>query len=257
MNNDPINALADAVLERIQGGDAPNVNRNYSAEAINSVAETLKQRGFDKDTIEAASVFMGGSQRLVEKTVQAELAKKEAEFNQKMLMRDAEDTFKSTLKEHYKDPEYGAQLKKMDKSIRADAIDKFFSDSNRKTRFNNNDYDPSEMEKCIDETVDEYLKDIFGKDRKSNNTAINAKPTSSEGAVAGNENKTPAKSGPSGDFDRDLASLSSEQRQMYDAKLIRLTQRLGRDPEKAKKEALESALEMPAYFPTRGLTANI
>jgi hypothetical protein len=256
MSNEAIQQLATLIADQMQGGNAPNVNRGYSQEAISGVVQALSEKGYDKDSIEAAKVFMGGSQKLVEKTVESALARKEAELNQKTLIREAEGIIKSVLKEHYADTEYGAQLKKMEKSIRVDAVNKFTADQALMQRFNNGELPETELEKIIDDTVDEYLKDVLGKDRKSQNTAIKSKPTSSEGAVAGNEDKS-AKGGPSGDFDRDLASLSSEQRQMYDAKLIRLTQRLGRDPEKAKKEALESALEMPAYFPTRGLTANI
>ncbi len=254
-----IDVLTQAVLGQI-AAQAPAANRNYSQEAIAAVSNTLKDQGYDENSINAARIYMGGTKQMVELTVKNEINKAVQENRIQSRDRDATNFVKGVLKEHYADAEYGAQLKKMDAAIRDAAYKKYFGDTQVNNRWNSGDFPEAEMEKALDETVDEFLKDVFGKDRKSNNTAIAPKPSSSEGAVTGDKkNVTPAQfaNGLTGDFEKDLASLSDSQRQMYDATFSRLTQRLGKEPAAAQKTALETAKEMPAYFPVRGLTANI
>lgn len=253
-----IQQLTQMVLGQI-AAQAPQANRNYSQEAIAAVSNTLKDQGYDENSINAARIYMSGTKQMVEQTVKNEINRAVTENRIAIRDREATSFVKGVLKEHYADPEYGAQLKKMDAAIRDAAYKKYFGDAQVSNRWNSGDFPDTEMEKALDETVDEFLKDVFGKDRKSNNTAIAPKPSSSEGAVTGEKGATPAQfaNGLTGNFEKDLASLSDSQRQMYDATYTRLTQRLSRDPEVAKKQALETAKEMPAYFPVRGLTANI
>lgn len=248
--------LANALIEKMASG-APAANRNYSQETMTGVLSVLKDKGYDEDAIDAARVTMTGAKQMIERTVESALAKKDADNARALRDRDAENFVKGVLKEHYADPEYGSKLKAMEASIRKAAFSEYFGDANRNSAWGNNVIISDDLEKALDNAVDSLLKDVLGKDSKATNPAINAKPTSSEGAVAGKQTPAEFAATNSGDMDKQIESLSEEQRQMYDAKFIRLTQRLGRDPEKAKKEALESAQGMPAYFPTRGLTAQI